>query len=76
MSRRCYNFEPSGHRYEPLDGWQMGNADFVTRLYCTKCGRISIASVENNTSGWQADLLPPQSQADFFANLPPQKSDA
>lgn len=76
MRRTCYGFEPSGHRFRPLDGWHGPDGDMVTRLFCTRCGRISVANTANNTALWNADLLPAESQVDLLTNLPARKSDA
>lgn len=70
MKRTCYNFEPSGHRFHPLDGLTDGTSEFICRLYCTRCGRISIASVENNVANWNQAALPIESQNDFMTNAP------
>jgi hypothetical protein len=62
----CYSFEPSGHRFRPLD--QLG--EFVVRLYCPSCSRIVMASTLNNVEGWDVKTLPPESQVDFMSNFP------
>ena len=77
MRRTCYNFEPSGHRFEPLDGYKVDGTDFVCRLFCPRCGRISVASTDNNTAFWNVNALPPESQTDFMSNpLVIRKTDA
>lgn len=68
MKRMCYSFENSGHHYQPLDGMTATDGTFVCRLYCTRCGRISLATVENNLLGWNFAALPTESQADFMSN--------
>jgi hypothetical protein len=40
----------------------------VMRLYCTRCGRISIANTSNNTANWDFDTLPPEAKVDFMTN--------
>ncbi len=64
MKRTCYSFEPSNHKFRPLDGF----SGLVARLYCKSCGRITIANTENNVFGWAVELLPAESQVDFTMN--------
>lgn len=72
MKSKCFSFEPSGHHYRPLDGIN----GFVLRLYCPRCGRISLASTDNNTAYWDVTLMPSEAVADYLANLPSRKPDA
>jgi hypothetical protein len=65
--RMCYSFEPSGHRFRPLDGSADGS--FVFRLYCPNCSRVVFTAPEHNYVGWNAEELPAESQVDFMTNF-------
>ena len=55
MSKKCYSFEPTGHRYLPLDGFYAEGGTLVSRLYCPSCGRVIPASFENNQPSWKIE---------------------
>ena len=76
--RMCYSFEPSGHRFLPLDGFMAEGGTLVNRLYCPSCGRVIPAAVGQNTANWNPTDLPAESINDFWTNDPTivRKSDA
>jgi hypothetical protein len=73
----CYSFEPSGHRFQPLDGFKFLEADRVLRLYCPRCGRVVETDPLHNGEGWDFESLPDASKVDaMMGQTIIRKSDA
>ncbi len=70
VKMRCYSFEPSGHKFEPLNTVEDSGAFFVLSLFCPRCSRVVPTAPEHNYAGWDFASLPTDSQIDFMAGNP------
>lgn len=68
MSKFCFSYMPSGHKFKPLDDLPDGP---VVRLYCPRCGRVIPANQLFNLDSWANVDLPPEIESEVGGPLEP-----